>query len=703
MMFLWRTVLFLVLIISYISAENYENQVTALERVKEQFLDLQRLEENIEDSSLPSLDTIKDTFEDLVRLNCNFHTTNFNSSLRKVYQVFERQQEKILQNAEDLKLIKKIAKNLSTLLLYKSAEKADDITKMGFKQTETLPTSVPLEKSANKTKTVQTMSQQQQYSNYTIPTITTTTTTTEATPYLSSKHSKDLPAGIADCETPPLPSAYCPQYQVLWYFSTEEGRCNRFRRGCEETSRNSYKSQAECKSQCVSPGFKEGKACFLPRSPGICNGIETRWFFDWRENRCRDFIYSGCLGNQNRFQDEEACWQNCGSSTLPLDEELEIRSNIKPKADYKSEQIIDTEVKHQQVLANRTYHLPSLKKVHSNDEELEKRNSIQSSFPENPYEGHPEYIPLKQQNVAKISQTTSKQVEHRLTPSKYQLPSMKEVPAKYQRLVKYNSIQSSLNNNYDGHYPDYLHLKEQNSAKTAQTISKNIKHRETSTRYQPRLQKVQSIPQKHKKLKSTQGTFHESEHEGHHTDDIQLRQENLVRKNKQIHKIPNRKNNVFKGSFQNKKRKYRKFLYMFNDREKRRSKVSKTLNLRVELHAPKDIKSGRLFKLKCIVSGSLAEAVEIIWDSDDETDEKKKAGWKQRERIDVKGLSFHKTSTLYVPGIYSPVRFTCLVSCYDPQAAQMLPEKLRNLEKVERVENFLCAFDSVKLKPNDEN
>jgi hypothetical protein len=51
----------------------------------------------------------------------------------------------------------------------------------------------------------------------------------------------------------------------------------------------------------------------------------------------------------------------------------------------------------------------------------------------------------------------------------------------------------------------------------------------------------------------------------------------------------------------------------------------------VELHAPKDIKVGNNFKLKCIVSGSLAEAVDIIWDKDDASDEKRGDEWKKKE------------------------------------------------------------------------
>ena len=62
----------------------------------------------------------------------------------------------------------------------------------------------------------------------------------------------------------------------------------------------------------------------------------------------------------------------------------------------------------------------------------------------------------------------------------------------------------------------------------------------------------------------------------------------------------------------------------------------------MELHAPKDIEVGDNFKLKCIVSGSLAEAVDIIWDRDDASDEKPGDEWKNKERTKINKFSNKK-------------------------------------------------------------
>ena len=64
----------------------------------------------------------------------------------------------------------------------------------------------------------------------------------------------------------------------------------------------------------------------------------------------------------------------------------------------------------------------------------------------------------------------------------------------------------------------------------------------------------------------------------------------------------------------------------------------------MELHAPKDIEVGDHFKLKCIVSGSLAEAVDIIWDKDDASDERRGVEWKKKEQTNLNRFSNKKVT-----------------------------------------------------------
>ncbi|XP_075236217.1 kappaPI-actitoxin-Avd3c-like [Lycorma delicatula] len=49
--------------------------------------------------------------------------------------------------------------------------------------------------------------------------------------------------------------------------------------------------------------------CKLPMDQGICKAAIPRWYFNGR--RCRQFIYGGCRGNENRFVSKAECLQQC--------------------------------------------------------------------------------------------------------------------------------------------------------------------------------------------------------------------------------------------------------------------------------------------------------------------------------------------------------------------------------------------------------
>ncbi|XP_022306998.2 actinia tenebrosa protease inhibitors-like isoform X1 [Crassostrea virginica] len=68
------------------------------------------------------------------------------------------------------------------------------------------------------------------------------------------------------------------------------------------------------------PGF-----CYLPRLTGNCRGRFLSYFYDGVSRRCRAFFYSGCQGNENRFQNLQECQRICGNGgagedvcTLPV-------------------------------------------------------------------------------------------------------------------------------------------------------------------------------------------------------------------------------------------------------------------------------------------------------------------------------------------------------------------------------------------------
>lgn len=53
--------------------------------------------------------------------------------------------------------------------------------------------------------------------------------------------------------------------------------------------------------------------CFLGSDSGSCSGSEIRWFYDRRDGICKQFRYSGCGGNGNKFTSRQDCEFSCGN------------------------------------------------------------------------------------------------------------------------------------------------------------------------------------------------------------------------------------------------------------------------------------------------------------------------------------------------------------------------------------------------------
>ncbi|PIO72766.1 Kunitz/Bovine pancreatic trypsin inhibitor domain protein, partial [Teladorsagia circumcincta] len=98
-----------------------------------------------------------------------------------------------------------------------------------------------------------------------------------------------------------------------WYYDKAKGMCSiMFWSGCGGNG-NRFSSKEDCESLCREESSWNATTdiCQLPRSSGPCRDAVTMWYFDVEEDICKQFTYSGCRGNENRFETKERCERRC--------------------------------------------------------------------------------------------------------------------------------------------------------------------------------------------------------------------------------------------------------------------------------------------------------------------------------------------------------------------------------------------------------
>lgn len=52
-------------------------------------------------------------------------------------------------------------------------------------------------------------------------------------------------------------------------------------------------------------------SCHLPKAQTSCQGNYPMWTYDKFTKSCEPFVYGGCLGNNNRFNNRAECEELC--------------------------------------------------------------------------------------------------------------------------------------------------------------------------------------------------------------------------------------------------------------------------------------------------------------------------------------------------------------------------------------------------------
>lgn len=51
--------------------------------------------------------------------------------------------------------------------------------------------------------------------------------------------------------------------------------------------------------------------CRLPPAPGPCRAAIHQWYYNPKKQRCSQFMYGGCGGNDNNFNSKDDCKAAC--------------------------------------------------------------------------------------------------------------------------------------------------------------------------------------------------------------------------------------------------------------------------------------------------------------------------------------------------------------------------------------------------------
>uniref|UniRef100_T1JGC4 Papilin n=1 Tax=Strigamia maritima TaxID=126957 RepID=T1JGC4_STRMM len=127
---------------------------------------------------------------------------------------------------------------------------------------------------------------------------------------------------LEDCH---LDKAYgrCDDSTIRWYYKKDTGVCEQFHySGCNGNN-NRFETRPECEEKC----FHSQEICELPKVVGPCSGQFSQWYFNPQADQCEEFQFGGCLGNGNRFNTFEDCQARCKKTVESSSEQTGVSAD----------------------------------------------------------------------------------------------------------------------------------------------------------------------------------------------------------------------------------------------------------------------------------------------------------------------------------------------------------------------------------------
>ncbi|XP_033628590.1 papilin-like [Asterias rubens] len=126
---------------------------------------------------------------------------------------------------------------------------------------------------------------------------------------------QDTVGVIVDVCGLPSDAGPCKALITQWAYNKDLNACQRFNYGGCEGNDNRFASEIECRHACVSIAAEE---CSMDLDSGPCNDYLPTWGFNKTVGLCQPFVYSGCEGNDNRFETKDACDHKCGPKAVTM-------------------------------------------------------------------------------------------------------------------------------------------------------------------------------------------------------------------------------------------------------------------------------------------------------------------------------------------------------------------------------------------------
>ncbi|XP_077137405.1 inter-alpha-trypsin inhibitor-like [Ranitomeya variabilis] len=103
--------------------------------------------------------------------------------------------------------------------------------------------------------------------------------------------------------------------ELNWVYQYSQDSCKIVRQKVKSDGVITFSSEKDCLQNCsrsYSSLYPTGDAvCDLPKEPGKCLALILKWYYDQEQRICGTFLYSGCQGNGNRFEEKNECIQRC--------------------------------------------------------------------------------------------------------------------------------------------------------------------------------------------------------------------------------------------------------------------------------------------------------------------------------------------------------------------------------------------------------